>query len=140
MLRRVLVGDNERVFVIRKGRFEDILPPGEYWLTGLGVELERHHISRLVLVSEWRDFLAKERWALVSRYFTVVETGDSHVAVVYFGDKVSLVAGPGQRVLFWKGSVEVTYDLIDARENAQVPALLVPAILRLGRESQATVA
>ena len=82
MLRRVLVGDNERVFIIRKGRFEDILAPGEYWVTGMGVELERHNISQLVLVSEWRDFLAKERWVLVSRYFTVVETGDSHVAIV----------------------------------------------------------
>ena len=28
MLRRVLVGDNERVFLIRKGRFEDILGAG----------------------------------------------------------------------------------------------------------------
>jgi regulator of protease activity HflC (stomatin/prohibitin superfamily) len=140
MLRRVLVGDNERVFIIRKGRFEDILAPGEYWVTGMGVELERHNISQLVLASAWRDFLVKERWVLVSRYFTVVETGDSHVAVVYFDDKVSRVIGPGQRVLFWKGSVEVTYDLIDAVENPQAPAVLVPAILRLGRESQATVA
>ena len=115
MLRRVLVGDNERVFIIRKGRFEDILAPGRILGDGLGVELERHNVSQLVLVSAWRDFLAKERWALVSRYFTVVETGDSHVAVVYFDDKVSRVIGPGQRVLFWKGSVEVTYDLIDAQ-------------------------
>ena len=95
-------------------------------------------LSEYVLVSEWTDFLVRERWALVSRYFTPVETGDSEVAVVYFDDKVSRVVGPGQRVLFWKGPVEVTYDLIDARENPQVPAVLVPAILRLGRESQAT--
>ena len=76
MLRRVLVGDNERVFIIRKGRFEDILAPGEYWVTGMGVELERHNISQLVLVSAWRDFLVKERWVLVSRYFSLLETGD----------------------------------------------------------------
>ena len=93
-----------------------------------------------MLVSEWTDFLVRERWALVSRYFTPVETGDAEVAVVYFDDKVTRVVGPGQRVLFWKGPVEVTYDLINARENAQVPAILVPAILRLGRESQATAA
>jgi len=32
MLRRILVGDQERVLVIRKGRFERILDPGEYWV------------------------------------------------------------------------------------------------------------
>jgi regulator of protease activity HflC (stomatin/prohibitin superfamily) len=140
MLRRVLVGDNERVFVIRKGRFEDILAPGDYWVVGFGVTFERHDVKELVLFSEWTDFLAKQRWELVSRYFTVVETTDSQVAVVYFDDKVSRIVGPAKRVLFWRGSVEVTYDLINAQENTQVPALLLPAIIRIGKESQATVA
>jgi regulator of protease activity HflC (stomatin/prohibitin superfamily) len=140
MLRRVLVGDNERVFLIRKGRFEDILAPGDYWIVGFGVTLELHDVKNLVLSSEWTDFLAKQRWELVSRYFTVVETADSQVAVVYFDDKVARIIGPGKRVLFWRGSIEVTYDLINAQENAQAPALLLPAILRLGKDSQATVA
>jgi regulator of protease activity HflC (stomatin/prohibitin superfamily) len=140
MLRRVFVGDNERVFLIRNGRFEDMLGPGDYWIFGFGVELERHDVKEIVLNSSWKEFLAKERWAIVSRYFTLVETGDSEVAVVYFDDKVSRVIAPGQRVLFWNGPVAVTYDLIDAQENAQVPALLMPAILRLGRDSQATLA
>jgi regulator of protease activity HflC (stomatin/prohibitin superfamily) len=140
MLRRIFVGDTERVFLIRNGRFEDILGPGDYWIFGFNIELERHNVKELVLISEWKEFLVKERWSLVARYFTMVETGDSEVAVVYFDDKVSRVIGPGQRVLFWNGSLAVTYDLIDAEENAQVPAVLLPAILRLGRESQATFA
>ena len=119
MLRRVLVGDNERVFLIRKGRFEDILAPGDYWIVGFGVTLERHDVKNLVLSSEWTDFLAKQRWELVSRYFTVVETADSQVAVVYFDDKVARIVGPGKRVLFWRGSIEVTYDLINAQENTR---------------------
>ena len=140
MLRRVLVGDNERVLLIRKGRFEDILAPGDYWIVGFGIALERHDVKELVLISEWTDFLAKERWELVSRYFTVVETLDSQVAVVYCDDKISRIVGPGRRVLFWRGSVEVTYDLINARENTQVPAILLPAVARLGNDSQATIA
>jgi regulator of protease activity HflC (stomatin/prohibitin superfamily) len=132
MLRRVLVGDNERVFLIRKGRFEDILAPGEYWILGFGVEVERHDVKHGILISEWTNFLVKQRWELVSRYFTPVETTDSQVAVVYYDDKVSRVVGPGRRVLFWRGPVEVTYDIIDAESNPQVPALLLPAILRIG--------
>jgi regulator of protease activity HflC (stomatin/prohibitin superfamily) len=141
MLRRVLVGDNERVFLIRKGRFEDILGPGQYWIFGLGVLLERHDIRQLMLCSQWTDFLVKHRWELARRYFTVVETRDSQVAVVYFDDKVSRVVGPGSRVMFWRGPVEVTYDVIDAQANPQVPAFLVPALARLGSfESHATFA
>ena len=141
MLRRVLVGDNERVFLIRKGRFEDILSPGEYWISGFHVSTERHGIHELMLKSEWADFLIKEKWELVSRYFTIVETTDSQVAIVYFDDRVSRVVGPGKRVLFWRGSVEVTYDVLDVQSNPQVPALLVPALARLEtRQPQATFA
>jgi regulator of protease activity HflC (stomatin/prohibitin superfamily) len=141
MLRRILVGDNERVFLIRKGRFEDILAPGEYWIFGFGVRIERHDIRQVIVCSQWTDFLVKQRWELASRHFTIVETTDSQVAIVYFDDKVSRVIGPGARVLFWRGPVEVTYDVIDAQANPQAPALLVPALARVGvRESHATFA
>jgi regulator of protease activity HflC (stomatin/prohibitin superfamily) len=138
MLRRVIVGDNERVFVTRKGRFENILGPGEYWIHGFGVEIERHNITQVTVSSPWTDYLVKQRWALASRHFTVVEVADWQVAVIYLDGTVSSVIGPGKRVLFWRGPVEVTYDLIDAHGNPQVPALLVPALRRLGaRDSHA---
>ena len=43
MIRRILVGDNERVLLIRKRRFADILAPGEYFVftLGRGIETER---------------------------------------------------------------------------------------------------
>lgn len=140
MFRRVFVGDNERVFLIRNGRFEDLLTPGEHRVFGSGVQLEWHDLNEVTLASEWEEFLVREKWTIVSRHFTLVETGDSEVAVVYFDDKVSRVIGPGGRTLFWKGPATVTYDLIDVRDNAQVPAFLTSAILRLGPESQATAA
>ena len=40
MLHHVLIGDNERVLVIRKGRFAEILGPGEKWLFGRGFDLQ----------------------------------------------------------------------------------------------------
>ena len=39
MLQHVLIGDNERILVIRKRRFVEILGPGERWLFGRGVQL-----------------------------------------------------------------------------------------------------
>jgi regulator of protease activity HflC (stomatin/prohibitin superfamily) len=142
MFRHVLVGDNERVLLIRSKRFTDVLGPGAYWIFTLGrhVELERHNVKTLVFTSEWANYLVKERPELASRHFTVVETSDSQVAVVYLDGKAARVIAPGNRVLYWRGAVEVTFDRIDVREAPEVPGRLLPAVLRLGRESCAITA
>jgi regulator of protease activity HflC (stomatin/prohibitin superfamily) len=141
MFRRILVGDNERVIVIRKRRFQTILAPGEYWMWTFGrvVELERHNVRELVFSSEWSDYIANERADVVAAHFTLVETSDSQVAVVYLDGRVSRVIGPSKRVLFWRGPVVVSAEPIDARSTPDVPARLVPALARLGaREALVT--
>src|SRR2546429_7081816 len=137
MLRRVLVGDNERVLLIRKKRFNDILVPGEYWIftLGRGVELERHNIKDLVFAGERADYIVREQPELASRYFTVVDTADSQVAVVYLNGKLARVVKPGNRVLFWRGAVAVTFDLIDVRKEPEGPERLVAAPARIGPHS-----
>ena len=139
MIRRILVGDNERVLLIRKRRFADILAPGEYFVftLGRGIETERHNIKGLVLASDFADTIARQHPNLVSRFFTLVETGDSQVAIVYLDGRLSRVIPPATRVLFWRGAVEVTFTLIDVRTEPEVPARIVPALARLG-ESRAT--
>ena len=60
MLRRILIGDNERVLVIRKRRFAEVLEPGERWMftLGQGVELVRSNVRELVYSGEWADYIA----------------------------------------------------------------------------------
>jgi regulator of protease activity HflC (stomatin/prohibitin superfamily) len=142
MLRRVVVGDQERVLVLRKKRFADILGPGEYWMftLGQGIETLRVTVQGLVFAGEWADTIVNARPELAARYFTVVETGDAQVAPVYLDGKLARVVGPSTRVLFWKGAVEVTFELIDARAEPEVPARLLYSLVRLGRESLATFA
>jgi regulator of protease activity HflC (stomatin/prohibitin superfamily) len=140
MLRRVLVGDNERVLLIRKRRFEDILAPGQYWIFTLGgdVELERLNLSTRWYAGTWADYIISQRPELAARHFTVVETLDTQLAVVYFDGKVSCTIGPAKRVLYWRGPVNVTFDLIDVKQTPEVPQRLAPALMRLGRDSGAT--
>lgn len=142
MLRRILVGDNERVLLIRKRRFADILGPGEYWILALGrnIEVERFNTRELVFASDWSDYLVKERPQLVSRYFTAIETADSQVAVVYLDGRLARVIAPGKRVQLWRGSVDVTFELIDALNSPEAPARLLAPLWRLGRESLVTFA
>src|SRR5215472_5799558 len=114
MIRRILVGDNERVLLIRKKRLSEILGPGEYWIFAFGrfVEVERYSIKDIAFTGEWTNAIVKLRPDLGERYFTLVETGDSQVAVVYFDGKAARVIGPANRALFWKGTVEVTFERV----------------------------
>ena len=139
MFRRILVGDNERVFVIRKRRFAGILAPGEYWIftLGRGVEFERHNIKELILASEWTDTLARQFPELAARHFTVIETGESQVAVVYLDGRLARVIPPATRVLYYRGAVEVTFVLIDVRAEPEVPARLVSALARVAENRAA---
>ena len=142
MFIRIVVGDNERVLIARNKRFAQILGPGEYWVFAplRNVTQERFNVRDLVFASEWADFIVKERPDVAAEYFTVIETSDAQVAVIAVERKVARVIAPGKRVLFWRGVLDVTFDLIDVREAPEVPALLVPALARLGREGGITAA
>jgi regulator of protease activity HflC (stomatin/prohibitin superfamily) len=136
IVRRVLVGDQERALVIRRGRFERMLGPGSYWIFGLGVVVEQETIAPAPeFVSEWSPFLVKERAALLSTWFTAVETGDAEVAAVWFDGKLTRLIGPGRRVLYWRGSIEVTAKVYDTRVSPEAPAELVAPLARLGKEA-----
>lgn len=142
LIRRILVGDRNRVLVIRAGRFDRILEPGQYWFWTFGrnLEFETLDVKAIVFESPWSDYLAAERKPVAERYFTMVETSDSQVAVVYFDGKLARVVGPGKRVLFWKAPVTVTAEVIEVKENPDVPAKLATALARWGAVSGATFA
>src|SRR5215475_2729240 len=112
MLRRILIGDNERVLVIRKRRFAEILGPGERWMLtlGRGLEFERYNVRELAFCGEWADYIANARPDIAARFFTVVETSEVQVALVYVDGRLSRVIGPSNRVLFWRGPVMVTFE------------------------------
>jgi len=68
--KRIFVGDQERVLVVKNGRFETILEPGDYRLFEgplSTVAIETHNVRNLVFQSNWADFLIKERPAVVER-------------------------------------------------------------------------
>jgi regulator of protease activity HflC (stomatin/prohibitin superfamily) len=131
-VRRILVGDQERVLLFRKGRFERILDPGEYWIWAPGAAMETHNVREIQFASPWADYLAKERREIAARYFTIVETNDAEVAVVFLDGKLALTVAPGKRMMFWRGPVEATAQVIAVKDQPEVPAELLNALVRLG--------
>jgi regulator of protease activity HflC (stomatin/prohibitin superfamily) len=140
MLRHVLIGDNERILLIRKRRFVEILGPGERWLFGRGVELVACNVRDQIFAGEWADHIANHQPETVARYFTVIETSDAQVALVYLDGRLARVIAPSNRVLYWKGALHVSFETIEVRAEPEVPAHLLPGLVRLGRESGATFA
>ncbi len=140
ILTRILVGDQERILMNSRGRFVTILEPGEHWVWTLGrdIRTETHEIRKLVFTSEWSDYLVRERAELVARLFTLVETGDSQVAIIRLDGKVAGVLEPARRVLYWRGPVEVSAETIDVKAAPEVPQRLAMALARLGTEARVT--
>jgi regulator of protease activity HflC (stomatin/prohibitin superfamily) len=132
LVRRILVGDQERVLLIRNGRFERILDPGRYWVWAPGTAAETHNVRSIQFSSPWADYLAKERREVAARHFTIVETHDAEVAVVFLDGKLALTLAPGKRMLFWRGPMEVTARVIGVKEQPEVPADFLDALVRLG--------
>src|SRR5579883_1658986 len=135
ILRRILVGDQERVLLIRKGRFEKILEPGEYWIFGAGVQEIRFNVNELVFENVWANYIVKERPEVAARAFTIVETRDNEVALVFHDGKLARVLGPGKRALYWKAAIEITSDVIDVTAAPEIPKTLAATVHRLAHSS-----
>ncbi len=139
--KRIIVGDQERVLIAKNSRFSAILAPGDHRLfvaPTVNLEMEKHKTSNLVFQSTWADYLVKERPALVAELFTVVETSDTQVAMVYVDGKLFKVLAPAKRALFWRGLSEVSAEVVDVIDEPSIPFAKLPALERLGRESLAT--
>jgi len=133
--KRIKVGDRERVLVIRNGRFDTILGPGEHLVfvspfTRLETVVCR--TDGLVFDNEWTQFLLKQRPELVERYFILIETSDTEVALVSADGRLFQVLTPARRVLYWKDVAEVTAEVVDVIDAPEVPAATLPALDRAG--------
>ncbi len=139
--KKIIVGDQERVLIAKNGRFNTILAPGEYRLfvaPTVHLEVEKHFTNSLIFQSTWADYLVKERPQLVADLFTVVETTDTQVAMVYVDGKLFKVLAPAKRALFWRGLSDVSAEVVDVIDEPSIPLAKLPALERLGRESLAT--
>ena len=101
---RITVAENERVLVLIRGRFADILQPGQHWVSASGrnLEIERHDLTRAAFVSKYDRALMRARPDLAAAHFTVLQAGDGEVAVAFRDDAVFDVSkAPAERSVLW---------------------------------------
>ncbi len=139
-IKLIEVGDRERALLIDSGRFVRVLEPGRHIVPSFGRNIEAVICSLAdpAFRTDWADVLVRERADVVQRYFTVVETSDTEVAIVYANGKTLRVVPPGKRVLFWKEPLEIRAEKFNAYEAPEIPYAKLAGLYRLGRESLST--
>ena len=85
--------------------------------------------------ADWADTLVRTRPDVVERYFTVVETRDGEVAIIYANGKILRVLPAGKRVLFWKEPFDLRAEVVNFLENPEVPRHAFAGLLRVARDS-----
>src|SRR3954464_6014153 len=95
-IKLIEVGDRERALLIDSGRFVRVLEPGRHLVATWGRKIEAVvcPLADQALRNDWADVLVRERPQVVERYFTVVETRDAEVAIVYANGKTLRVVAP----------------------------------------------
>src|SRR6185295_13537492 len=109
LMLRVTVKDGERAFLMRDGRFEQVLGPGRHRLfdplRGLAVEL--YPVVRAEFPADRFAVLKAARPDLAAEMFEPVETKADEVAIVRLDGRPSHLMGPWQMRVFWKVATAV---------------------------------
>ncbi|MCE2461281.1 MAG: slipin family protein [Pseudomonadales bacterium] len=129
--RKFIVRKHERGLLFKDGDFVRFLGPGTYrfreWRKHC--EVERFDLTEPAFSHPLADYLVDAEREDVGRLFTVVATGESEVAVVYWNERVAEVVRPAERKLYWKGPVEIRVDRFDLDEGLAIDAKLAKRLL-----------
>ena len=122
LMLRVTVKDGERAFLMRNGRFEQVLEPGRYRLfdplRGLAVEL--HQVVRTEFPADRHAVLKAARPDLAAEMFEAVETKADELAIVSLDGRPLHLMGPWQTRVFWKVATKVDVERIDVARDPKV--------------------
>src|SRR6266446_10075932 len=119
---RVTVKDGERAFLMRNGRFEQVLAPGGYTLFDIKHELnvESFNVVRAEFPAERYAVLKSARPDLVADLFEPVETKAEELAIVNIDGRPLHLMAPWQTRVFWKVATRVEVERIDVANDPKV--------------------
>ncbi len=141
-VREFVVRKHERGLLYRKGDFVRFLAPGIYRFFDprKHVEVERYDASLPAFEHRLADLFVKAYADEVKELFEVIETGINEVAVIYKNGRLADVIGPDRRVLYWKGVVETTAEIVDITENFDVAPRIANALVADIRGDRGSIA
>ena len=129
--RKTIVRKHERGLLFKDGDFVRFLEPGTYRFNAFGgkVEVETFDLTAPAFTHRLADYLVDARRDDVERLCTVVATGASEVAVVYWNERFAEIVRPTERKLYWNGPVKVRVDRFDLDQGLAIDAKLAKRLL-----------
>lgn len=127
-LKRIQVGEHNRILLIKNGQINRILRPGTHFLfvsPFAAIQTEVHHVHKLVFRSRWTDHLLCHRHDLVDAHFFVVHPSDLQVAMVSVDGDLYQVVLPGKRLVLWKDVAQIDVEFVNIVEG---PAISEPML------------
>jgi len=128
---KFIVRKHERGLLFKDGDFIQFLAPGEHryvdWRCRFTVEC--FDLSEATFEHRLADYLLEAERAEMDRLFHIVETNADEVALVYLNESASVVLGPAERKLFWKGVIRVRVERYDLNEDIALDARLTKRLV-----------
>ena len=131
-LKRVTVKKNERGLLLRNGDFDRVLAPGIYWLWSAldTLRVEKFALEQPAFDHLLADYLLAREPQVVAAEFVRVELTETQVGLRSENGVLVEVLAPGTRRLYWKGVVDVTVEVIDIAQSAEVPESVVARLVQ----------
>ena len=126
---RVTITETERALVLHKGRFTDILGPGEHVLPSEGIEVERHDLTRMAFISKYERTLWRQRPDLAEANLTHATSLPNEVVAIFReGALYALSRGPYERIVLWTDAGPWDVQRFEVSNRLDVPESLRLAI------------
>ncbi len=130
----ITVPEDERVLVLRNGRFLNILRPGRHVYFGIKrSDVEVFDLSIPEFTGPLEKPLFAERADLAEKHFTEVRTGPDEVALIFRDSKLYGVQRPDGRSVFWTDAGPWDVERVDVSAELEVAS---DHAIRLERLSQ----
>ncbi|MDP2219808.1 MAG: SPFH domain-containing protein, partial [Hydrogenophaga sp.] len=126
-IERFTVKKNERALLLRNGDFDRVLRSGTHWLfSGLDkLRIEVFPLDQTAFRHALADYLMAQEPEVVAAEFVLVELSEQQVGLRSENGVLVEILPPGTHRLFWKGLVDVSVQVVDLQDGAELPAALV---------------
>jgi regulator of protease activity HflC (stomatin/prohibitin superfamily) len=129
---RVTVSETERMLVLRNGRFDAILGPGEHRLKRRNLQREVHRLDRLRFVSPYDRALYRERPDLAAAHLTEVRAGADEACLVLRDGRPAAIVRPEDRAVYWTDAGPWDVARIALGETLALPEGLAKRLVAVG--------
>lgn len=141
-IKKVVVGDAERVLVYRNRRVERVLGPGVHRIGDFKRELELspHSIVNAEYTGRDAEALIAGLGPRLQNHFVLADLGMQEIGLMLRNGRIADVLPPGTRRLYWKGLAEIAIHTVALSDGLEIERDVANALRQLSYLDRVAVA